>query len=138
MIDGGRVQTRQPSDEPGVSDPAWREVKVACCQTHSSAVHAVDPQPEPPVKFLDPGRVARLAAEIKARGGPAKARLDKTAGAGPKRRRRLKARRSRRPRKLVRTVVASLADSESFGWQMAAEVQRRGLHRAQRKGYICD
>jgi hypothetical protein len=137
MVDGGRVQTRQESDEPGVTDPAWREVKVACCQTHSSAVHAVDPQPEPPEKFLDPVRVARLAAEIKARGGPAKARSDKTAGAGTRRRRR-ESRRSQRPRKLVRTVVASLADSESFGWQMAAEVQRRGLDRAQRKGYICD
>ena len=60
MVDGGRVQTRQESGEPGVTDPAWREVKVACCQTHSSAVHAVDPQPEPPEKFLDPIRVARL------------------------------------------------------------------------------
>jgi hypothetical protein len=38
----------------------------------------------------------------------------------------------------VRTVVASLADSEVFGWQAAAEVQRRGLDRARRKGYICD
>ena len=38
----------------------------------------------------------------------------------------------------MRTVVASMADSESFGWQVAAEVQRRGLDRAQRKGYICD
>jgi hypothetical protein len=138
MVDGGRVQTRQESGEPGVTDPAWREVKVACCQTHSSAVHAVDPHPEPPEKFLDPIQVARLAAEIKARGGPSKARSGETAGAGPKRRRRRKTRRGRRPRKLVRTVVASMANSEAFGWQMAAEVRRRGLDRAQRKGYICD
>src|SRR5207302_3526342 len=55
-----------------------------------------------------------------------------------KRRRRRKARRSERPLKRVRTVVASMASSEVFGWQMAAEVQRRGLDRAQRKGYICD
>jgi hypothetical protein len=153
MVDGGRVQTRQESDEPGVTDPAWREVEVACCQTHSSAVHAVDPQPEPPEEFLDPIQVARLAAEIKARGGPSEARSDETAGAGPKRRRRRKACRGRRPRKrrrrrkacrgrrprkLVRTVVASMANSEAFGWQMAAEVQRRGLDRARRKGYIRD
>ena len=39
---------------------------------------------------------------------------------------------------MVRTVVASMASSEEFGWQVAAEVQRRGLDRAQRKGYICD
>ena len=53
----------------------------------------------------------------------------------PKPRRR-KAKRG--PRKLVRTVVASMANSEEFGWQVAAEVQRRGFDRAQRKGYICD
>ena len=38
----------------------------------------------------------------------------------------------------MRTVVASVADSETFGWQVAAEVQRRGLDRARSKGYICD
>jgi len=35
-------------------------------------------------------------------------------------------------------VVASLAESETFGWQMAAEVQKRGLHRARRKACVCD
>jgi len=40
--------------------------------------------------------------------------------------------------KLVKTVVASVATSEEFGWQVAAEVHRRGLHRAKRKGYVCD
>jgi hypothetical protein len=137
MVDGGRVQTRQETHTPGVSDPGWHEVKVACCQTLTSTVHAADPQPEPPAKFLDPVQAARLAAEMKARGRPAKTRPDKKAGPAPKRR-RAKDRRRRRPRKLVRTVVASLAGSETFGWQMAAEVQRRGLDRASRKGYICD
>src|SRR5262245_11477716 len=31
-----------------------------------------------------------------------------------------------------------MAESETFGWQMAAEVQRRGLNRAGRKAYVCD
>jgi hypothetical protein len=136
-VDGGRVQTRENSGTRGVRDPGWQEVKVACCQTLSSTVHAGDPQPQPPAKFLDPVQAARLAAEIKARGGTAKTRSAPGA-APPKRRRRRKARRRQRPRKLVRTVVASMAGSEEFGWQMAAEVQRRGLDRAQRKGYICD
>ncbi len=137
MVDGGRVQTRQEADEPGVTDPSWREVKVACCLTLSSPVHATDPQPEPPGKFLDPVQAARLAAEIKARGGPATTRANPTAASQSPRRRR-KRRRPKRPRKLVRTVVASLAASETVGWQMAAEVQRRGLDRAPRMGYICD
>jgi hypothetical protein len=134
MVDGGRVQTRDEDSGNGVSDPCWREVKVACCQSISSQVHAVDPQPEPPRKFLDQIEVARLAAEIKARRGAAKARAAK----GPPRPKRSKKRRTDRPRKLVRTVIASMANSDDFGWQVAAEVQRRGLGQASRKGYVCD
>jgi hypothetical protein len=137
MVDGGRYQARAQTGAPGVSEPAWHEVKVACCQTLSTTVHAADPQPEPPAKFLDPVQAARLAAEIKARGRSASTRTTQTSPQSkPKRRRRTSKRRG--PRKLVRTVVASVADSETFGWQVAAEVQRRGLDRARCKGYICD
>jgi hypothetical protein len=138
MVDGGRVQTRAEDSGRGVVNPAWREIKVACCQTLSSRVSATDPQPEPPRKFLDPVQAARLAAEMKSRGAAATGRAAKEAATlkpQPKPRRR-KAKRG--PRKLVRTVVASMVNSEEFGWQVAAEVQRRGLDRAQRKGYICD
>jgi hypothetical protein len=31
-----------------------------------------------------------------------------------------------------------MADSETFGWQVAAEVKRRGLDRARRKACVCD
>jgi hypothetical protein len=134
MVDGGRYQARQPGAGPGVSGPAWHEVKVACCQTLAATAHAADPQPEPPAKFLDPVQAARLAAEIKSRSHAATGRT--TPEKPPRRRRRPKKRRG--PRKLVRTVVASTADSEAFGWQVAAEVQRRGLDRAKVKGYICD
>jgi hypothetical protein len=122
-----------------VTDPGWREVKVACCQTLASKACAADPQPEPPRKFLDPIQAARLAAEMKSRSRPASSRAGKAAEAGGSRskRRRKKAKRSG-PRKLVRTVLASTANSDAFGWQVAAEVQRRGLDRARVKGYICD
>jgi hypothetical protein len=139
MVDGGRVQTRADDAGRGVTEPGWREVKVACCQTHVSATHATDPQPDPPAKFLDPVEAARLAAEVRAGRGGAPARPTPTAPAQPKPKPKRKRRRSRRrPRTLVRTVVASLTDSDTFGWHVAAEVQRRGLGRAQRKGYICD
>jgi hypothetical protein len=82
---------------PGVRDPGWREVKVACCQTLACKVHAVDPQPEPPSKFLDPVQAARLAAEMKARGGKATTRSAPAA----RLRRRRKGRRRQRPRKLL-------------------------------------
>jgi hypothetical protein len=143
MVDGGRVQTRADDAGRGVTEPGWREVKVACCQTHGSATHATDPQPDPPAKFLDPVEAARLAAEVRAGRGGAPARSTPTAPAQPKPKpkpkpKRKRRRSRRRPRKLVRTVVASLTDSDTFGWHVAAEVQRRGLGRAQRKGYICD
>ena len=135
MLDGGRVQTRADEAGRGVEEPRWRETKVACCLSLSSQEHAEDPQPEPPSKFLDATRAGQLAAEVKRRSRPALGRAP--APPRPKRRAR---RRRRRPasKKRVRTVVASMADSETFGWQMAAEVQRRGLDRASRKACVCD
>jgi hypothetical protein len=109
---------------------------VACCQSLSSKVHAVDPQPDPPSKFLNPVEVTRLSAEIKARGGASKARPAPTPSA--EKPRHAKRKKKSGPQKLVRTVIASMATSEVFGWQMAAEVQRRGLDKAARKGYVCD
>jgi hypothetical protein len=100
-----------------------------------SRVQTEDPRPQPPRRLLDRQQVARLAAELKAaRGkGPVSTRAQATR---PQRRRRR--RDDRRPRKRVRTVVATLQDSEAFGWQVAAEVHRRGLHQAARKACVCD
>ena len=135
MLDGGRVQTRAAAAGRGVSDPRWQETKVACFLSLQSSEKAIDPQPEPPAKLLEPVAVARLAAELKARragGVPAAER--RAAPQKPKRRRR----RRRGPQKLVRTVIASLANSDTFGYQMAAEVQRRRLGEARRKACVCD
>jgi hypothetical protein len=138
MIDGGRVQQRAEGQSRGVHDPGWCETKVACCLSLASPVQASDPQPEPPSKFLDPVQVARLAAELKARGRPALGRTEKQTAADKKRRKRRLKKRRPRVRRLVRTVVASTANSATFGWQMAAEVQHRGLDRARRKACVCD
>src|SRR5947208_2427644 len=100
MVDGGRYQAREPGAGPGVSGPAWHEVKVACCQTLAATAHAADPQPDPPAKFLDPVQAARLAAEIKSRGRAAAGRT----AASPPRPRRRREKRRRASRKLVRTV----------------------------------
>jgi hypothetical protein len=140
MLDGGRLQTRAEGQGQGVHDPAWQETKVACCLTLSSTEKAIDPQPEPPAALLDPPRVARLAAELKARGQGGGGRARRPERAKPKA--KAKGRRSRRkrwqPRPLVRTVLASMADSDTFGWQVAAEVQRRRLGEARRKACVCD
>jgi hypothetical protein len=135
MLDGGRLQTRAEAEGPGVTEPAWREFKAANLESLQSELRTEDPQPQPPARFRDPEQVARLAAELKvARGGTA----PRGGGRRPPRPRRRRRQRLPRPRKVVRTVVASLANSEAFGWQVAAEVHRRGLHKAKRKACVCD
>jgi hypothetical protein len=67
MLDGGRYQVRAEDQGQGVVDAAWKETKVACCQTLSAAEAAKDPQPQPPRKFLEPTAVARLVSTMKTR-----------------------------------------------------------------------
>ncbi len=133
MLDGGRYQTRAAGAGRGVHDPSWRETKVACCQTYTGVEYKADPQPRPPAKFLDREKVRRLIASMAPRGS-------RGGGSGAKAtaRRRRPAPPRRRPRRLVRTVVATTQDNEAFGWQVAAEVHRRGLDRARRKACLGD
>jgi hypothetical protein len=135
MLDGGRYQVRAEDQGRGVTQAGWKETKGACCQTLSSPERASDPQPEPPPKFLQPTAVARLVATMKAR--QAAGRSEKPTM--PARQRSKKKKKKRQgPKVLVKTVVATTAEAESFGWQVAAEVHRRGLDRAERKACVCD
>jgi hypothetical protein len=150
MLDGGRVQTRADDDHgPGVREASWRESKVACCLTLQTKASASDPQTEPPAKFLEPTQVARLAAEIKRRSRGAVEERDanvhqKSSSACRRKRKpkrsRLRCQRLRKKisRTRVRTVVATMENSDTFGWQVAAEVHRRGLDRVKRKACVCD
>lgn len=143
MLDGGRVQTRADDDGGrGVRDASWRETKVACCLTLRTEAHKSDPHPEPPEKFLEPTRAARLTAEIKRR-GRAPDNCESSSTDPKKRRPTKKERKSRlkkkkRDRTRVRTVVATMANSDTFGWHVAAEVHRRGLDNTRRKACVCD
>jgi hypothetical protein len=145
MLDGGRLQTRAEDAGRGVSDPSWCESKVACCLTLQTKAQGVDPEPEPPAKFLEPTEAARLATEIKRRRAPSSGRNDeqrdeKKLPKGKKKRKKSnKRRRTRnRNRTRVRTVVATMENSDTFGWHVAAEVHRRGLDQAKRKACVCD
>lgn len=139
MLDGGRVQTRAEDGGRGVSDAGWRESKVACCLTLEIKAQGVDPEPEPPSKFLDKVEASRLASEIKRRSTPATSRDGDKSDEKPKNKKPKKRRRKRkRNRTRVRTVVATMANSETFGWQVAAEVHRRGLDLMKRKACVCD
>jgi hypothetical protein len=141
MLDGGRVQTRAEDSGRGVKEASWRESKVACCLTLSSKAQDVDPQPEPPAKFLEPTEAARLASGVKRRSRPATERDEEPRKKSRKKQRVKRPKRNRTSkakRMQVRTVVATMENSDVFGWHVAAEVHRRGLDRAARKGCICD
>jgi hypothetical protein len=131
MLDGGRLQRRAEGGGAGAQKPGWCEFKAACLETRAGQVRLDDPRPQPPGRFLDRGQVARLAAELKANRGAGPAMPGKASRRPP--------RRGKKPaRKRVRTVLASQANSDAFGWQVAAEVHRRGLHLAANKAYVCD
>jgi hypothetical protein len=51
----------------GVVAAAWKETKVACCQTLSPPESAKVPQHEPPRNFLEPTAVAPLVSTMKTR-----------------------------------------------------------------------
>ena len=137
MLDGGRARTREepsPLPGPGVSNPQWNEPKYGCFQTHVGKRSEVDPQPEPPSKFLDKRRVPKLVEQIKSvrgTGGP----RETLAAPGATRRKK----KSKRPsRRVLRTVIATMCGVDEFGIQVAAEVYKRGLDLARSKACVCD
>ncbi len=86
----------------------------------------------------------RIAAALEsagqeyALGGPIHEEARKKSGKKRRGKRPKRCRTSKAKRMQVRTVVATMENSDVFGWQVAAEVHRRGLDRAARKGCICD
>ena len=141
-VDGGRVQTRTPGQGFGVHDPHWREDKAACLCTLASQEVAIDPHPEVPRCYLDRDHVRQLVDAVHGVRGSAKsaekseANRDPppgvTEGEPPKKTPRWQ------PERLVRTVVATMEDSEAFGPMVAAEAQRRGFFASARAAFVGD
>jgi hypothetical protein len=144
MLDAGKAQFRQEDVGPGVHQPHWGDTKVACLQTYSNVGYDKDPQPEPPEAFLDPQRVERLCREmerVRSAGGEKAAENatpEKPAEKPERRRKRKKPRRRKRPQRLVRTVVASTAKVEEFGWQVSAEAMKRKMYAAPKRAVVGD
>ncbi|MBA2704748.1 MAG: hypothetical protein H0U60_12955 [Blastocatellia bacterium] len=137
MLDGGRVQTREEPSGPGVKNPEWHEPKYGCFQTLDTTSSQVDPQPEPPDKFLDREGVPKLVRQIQSVRGEARIRGEPQKKAAPSKPRKKK--KNKRPSKeLLRTVIATMAGVEEFGYQVAVEIYKRGLDLAQRKACVCD
>ena len=143
MLDAGKAQFRQEDSGPGVHQPHWGDTKVACLQTYSNVGYDKDPQPDPPEAFLDPQRVERLCREMeRIRGAVGEKAGAQTAEQPPEKpqlkKKRKKPRRRKRAQRLVRTVVASTARVEEFGWMVSAEAMKRKMYAAPKRAVIGD
>jgi hypothetical protein len=138
-VDGGRIRTRASDAGPGVHDARNKEDKIACLATLTGPTFAEDPQPEPPESFLCPRRVQRLVAQMKGQAGEVNPQEipEESAGSGAA---SVAGRAADRwsPERLVRTCVASLESSASFGALVAAEAQVRHFYGAPRRAFVAD
>ncbi|QJW96976.1 hypothetical protein [Frigoriglobus tundricola] len=138
-VDGGRIRTRAAGAGPGVHEAQNKEEKVACLATLSGPTFAADPCPEPPESFQCPRRVQRLVTQMKGSAGEAVAQENPgelAPPAPPVGAPEGIARWS--PKRLVRTCVASMQTSTSFGPMMAAEAQERHFYAAPRRAFVAD
>ena len=137
--DGGRLRTREPGHGPGVhlSGEGWREDKNACFIRAQRKTFADDPQPEPPQCFCDVAHVAKiaetealsLAAPLSQNATTRQRELAAPPAAEPP---------DWRPKRLVRTVVSSMAEAKEFGCQMQIEAKRRRFFEAAAKAFLGD
>jgi hypothetical protein len=143
-VDGGRVGTRAAGCGPGVHHAEAKEDKVACLVTLDSQEHAADPQPEPPPSFLQPRRIQRLVRQMKGWAGDAAADTDADAADEPAPAAAAAASpdaadaRPGAPRRLVRTCLASMENSRTFGPLLAGEAQARDFYAAARRAFVAD
>jgi hypothetical protein len=141
--DGGRIRTREPGHGPGVhrTTEGWRESKNACLIRASLTVSNHDPEPEPPDCFLDPKHVAEIAEtqalSVASAQPPSVPEAKPKEGAEPEPE-ILVPPSDWHPKRLVRTVLASIANSTEFGKQMAREAKRRRFGEAKAKAFLGD
>ena len=136
QMDGGRIQirNRKPSSKETVAETRkgrfWRETKVGCLWSMESEVSEKDPCPEIPEIFVDSARMRQMVGEIKGFSGVEASAREEVSD--------VKEKRKDRPRPLVRSVVATRENVESFGKQLAAAAWARGFAAAPRKAFVGD
>lgn len=139
--DGGRIRTREPGHGPGVHrrGEGWRETKNACLIRARRTPSDEDPQPGPPACFGDPQHVAKIAeaealsvAQASSPTGSRRRANEPSGDAEPA------SATDGRPKRLVRTVLSSMAESKDFGKQMAREAKRRRFGEASAKAFLGD
>jgi hypothetical protein len=138
-VDGGRIRTRAAGSAAGVHEAQNKEDKIACLATLTGPTFDTDPCPEPPESFLCPRRVQRLVGQMKGLAGEADPRgipgeeVDRTVTPTED-----EPAERWSPQRRVRTCVASLGTSGSFGPLVAAEAQGRHFYDAPRRAFVAD
>jgi hypothetical protein len=147
--DGGRIQR---CDLPDSAQSHWCEVKVGALMELEAASHTEDPCPEVPDKFLDLVKMEQVTREIKSAvpkgtpfervGTPPSITLSAEHAAEDATDDVVAAVRepvvAQPPPVLLRDVTATLADSETFGQQLAAHAWLLGFAGALKKAFIGD
>jgi hypothetical protein len=142
-VDGGRLQVRSAPYEasPPERSSHWRESKVAVLETYHSQSSEADPAPDVPRCFLDLARTAKMvrglghglpvglefegASQTETRDEPTTAGRDRSARPG-------------RPKRLVRSVLASRACADDFGPMVHHAAWARNFFGANRKAFLGD
>ena len=138
--DGGRIRTRRTDCGPGVHlrGKGWNETKNAIFVSATSTTSETDPEPEPPACFFDPAHVAKLTEKAKTKENTgADYSLPEDEELGPP----SKAKQSwpkHKPKRILRTIQASMKNAKQFGTQMAREAHRRRFVEASRKAFVGD
>ncbi|QEH37578.1 hypothetical protein OJF2_61690 [Aquisphaera giovannonii] len=139
--DGGRIRTREPGHGPGVhrTSEGWRETKNACLIRARPTTSEEDPEPEPPACFADPEHVAKIAeTEALSVASMASPPESPSRAGEPPEGMEMVPPADWRPKRSVRTVLSSMADSKEFGKQMAREAKRRRFPEASAKAFLGD
>jgi hypothetical protein len=139
-VDGGRLQIRSDPSEPK-QDGHWRESKVAVLETYQSDVHEADPDPDVPRCFLDLNRTKEM---VRGLGHPLPVGLDfdgenqtREQGEATDEESNHKPRPGR-PKRLVRSVVATRECAEEFGPMVHQAAWERNFFGAKRRAFLGD
>lgn len=139
FCDGGRMRTRAEGGGHGVYQPRWRETKNAAFHRMQSKSWASDPQPDLPECFRNQAYVEKLVLGLKKAKQPERELIgasptDEPPAQSPP----VEAPLQWQPKTLVRTCISSLATSDDFGPQMAAEADARGFYSAGKRAFVGD
>jgi hypothetical protein len=139
-IDGGRIQIRAAPSQPK-PDSHWKESKVAVLETYQSTVQEADPDPHVPRCFLDLKRTKEM---VRGLGHALPVGLEfegeKPTGKPDQATEQEGDRRSRpgRPKRLVRSILASRKCAEEFGPMVHQAAWERNFFGAARKAFLGD